>query len=56
MGWLIISKLKAACLAIKTVTALLSMEDSRALYYSDVLSTKTNGAIYMWGNWECCAL
>jgi hypothetical protein len=47
MGWLIISKLKAASFAIKTVTSLLSREDSRTLYYSDVLSTKTNAAIYI---------
>jgi len=34
MGWLIISKLNATCLAIKTVTSPLLREDSRTLYYS----------------------
>ena len=44
--WLIISKLNAACLAIKTVTSLLSREDFRILYLSYVHSIMTYGIIY----------
>jgi hypothetical protein len=46
MGWLIISKLNATCLALKTVTSLLLREDLRTLYYSYVHSVLTDGIIY----------
>ena len=44
--WLIISKLNAACLAIKTVTSLLSREDYRLLYLSYVYAVMNYGIIF----------
>jgi len=42
---MIISKLNAACFAIKTVTSLFSGEDLRILYFSCVHSIVTYGVI-----------
>jgi hypothetical protein len=59
MGWLIISKLNATCLAIKTVTSLLLWEDLRTLHYSYMHSIMTDDIIYttyIWGNWEYSAM